>query len=118
MKNKIILGHGYSFGCLKSILIILVIGLLLAITAHAQAKDSVKVHQEISLTADSTSYSNYQAQKQKLVEFIVQKQSEIYEATEALKDAYNKLSQLNIAIQGYEEKFKLYRQMKKEEKRQ
>jgi len=59
--------------------------------------------------ADSTQYENLIKQKQKLIEFIVQKQSDIYEAQEQLKDAYNKLSQLNIAIQLYDEKLKMYK---------
>ncbi|MGK9367518.1 hypothetical protein ACSSWA_01295 [Melioribacter sp. Ez-97] len=63
--------------------------------------------------ADSTKLANLMQQKKQVVEFIVQKQSEIYEAEKQLKEAYNKLSQLNIAIQLYEEKLKLYRELKK-----
>jgi len=66
---------------------------------------------------DSTQLANLQQQKQKLIEFIVQKQSDIYEAQEQLKQAYNQLSQLNIAIQLYEEKIKLYKEVKKDERK-
>ncbi|MGK9477931.1 hypothetical protein [Melioribacter sp. OK-6-Me] len=62
---------------------------------------------------DSTKLANLMQQKKQVVEFIVQKQSEIYEAEKQLKEAYNKLSQLNIAIQLYDEKLKLYKELKK-----
>lgn len=80
--------------------LILVLLIMFVTTIHAQNNQ---------YKADSTQYENLIKQKQKLIEFIVQKQSDIYEAQEQLKDAYNKLSQLNIAIQLYDEKLKMYK---------
>jgi len=78
--------------------------LLSAALINAQSKKT-------AAETDSTQLANLMQQKKQVIEFIVQKQSEIYEAEKQLKEAYNKLLQLNIAIQLYDEKLKLYKEL-------
>jgi len=84
--------------------LIIIIMLLSAALINAQSKKT-------AAETDSTQLANLMQQKKQVIEFIVQKQSEIYEAEKQLKEAYNKLLQLNIAIQLYDEKLKLYKEL-------
>jgi len=119
MKNKIILKHGY--GC-SSIVLVVAVLFFAAVSVFGQQITTGTIDVQnikkdtISLAADSTIYNDYKKQKDDLVQYIVQKQSELYEAKESLDEAYIKLSQFNIALQLYEEKFKLFKQLKEEKK--
>ncbi|GEM_PF-3784185 len=120
MKNKIILKHAYGYSGI--VVLTIMVLFFTAVSAFGQQimTDTIDVKDvkkdTISLAADSTIYNDYKKQKDDLVQYIVQKQSELYEAKESLDEAYIKLSQFNIALQLYEEKFKLFKQLKEEKK--
>ena len=118
MKNIFTKNHGYSLGCIKAFALVIIIILVLFATDSfaqlAQQQPTFASIDNLEAASDSTKLFEVQTQKQKVIEFIVQKQSDMYEGSESLKDAYNKLSQMNIAIQLYEEKLKLHEQIKKE----
>jgi hypothetical protein len=97
---------------MKTKLLLITIALLFSMQLYAQEKTTTDIK------SDSTTYQMYQQKKDEVVKTIVQIQSTIYESQEQLKDAYNKLSQLNIAIDLLEQKLKMYDETsnKKEEK--
>lgn len=98
---------------MKNIIFTAVIMFMLSVAVFGQtATKNIDVKETIA--ADSLNYHDYQKKKDDLIKNIVQIQSTMFENNETLKEAYQKLSQLNIAITAYEEKFKLYNQLKKE----
>lgn len=93
---------------MKTKLFFATIALFFSMQLFAQEKTLTDLKTTSDIKSDSTTLGLYNQKKDEVVKQIVQIQSTIYESQEQLKDAYNKLSQLNIAIDLLEQKIKLY----------
>lgn len=101
MKNKIILGHGYSLGCLKSVLMIVFLFLVLSASLFAQS-DSTSVKMLDSMIVQKQQLEqNYTQQFQQLEgeQLVLKKEIESRnERLQQIRDTKNQLTGASIIV--------------------